>query len=140
MLKYIRSMILFSILLSGCAARVRPVTEILIEETDFAYAPSDFIVPAGRPVTVTLHNSGLVEHDFVVDNIVVTDVVATDAGSTAEHHMGGAVFDLHVSALPGNTSTITFTALEAGVYQIFCSVPGHKEAGMVGQLTVLDIQ
>jgi uncharacterized cupredoxin-like copper-binding protein len=36
---------------------------------------------------------------------------------------------------PGKTSTITVT-LKKGTYEYYCPVPGHKEAGMKGTLTV----
>jgi uncharacterized cupredoxin-like copper-binding protein len=36
---------------------------------------------------------------------------------------------------PGNTSTLTVT-LKKGTYEYYCPVPGHKQAGMTGTLTV----
>jgi plastocyanin len=36
---------------------------------------------------------------------------------------------------PGNVSTVTVT-LKKGTYTYYCPVPGHKQAGMVGMLTV----
>ena len=36
---------------------------------------------------------------------------------------------------PGSTSTVTAT-LKKGTYTYYCPVPGHKQAGMVGTLTV----
>jgi uncharacterized cupredoxin-like copper-binding protein len=36
---------------------------------------------------------------------------------------------------PGGTSSVTVT-LKKGSYQYYCPVPGHKQAGMVGTLTV----
>jgi uncharacterized cupredoxin-like copper-binding protein len=36
---------------------------------------------------------------------------------------------------PGKTSTVTVT-LKKGTYEYYCPVPGHKQAGMVGTLTV----
>ncbi|MFM8876138.1 MAG: plastocyanin/azurin family copper-binding protein, partial [Anaerolineae bacterium] len=34
------------------------------------------------------------------------------------------------------TSTLTFTPSEPGTYKIICSVPGHLDAGMTGELIV----
>ena len=36
---------------------------------------------------------------------------------------------------PGGTSSVTVT-LKKGSYEYYCPVPGHKQAGMVGTLTV----
>jgi uncharacterized cupredoxin-like copper-binding protein len=36
---------------------------------------------------------------------------------------------------PGKTSTVTVT-LKKGTYEFYCPVPGHKQAGMQGTLTV----
>jgi plastocyanin len=36
---------------------------------------------------------------------------------------------------PGSTSTVTAT-LKKGTYTYYCPVPGHRQAGMVGTLTV----
>ena len=124
------------LLLSACAA-TQPSTEINVEATDFAYSPLSITIPAGQPVTLVLKNSGNVEHDFVIDRINVTDIESTDSGSAEHHQMGHeSEYDLHFFAKAEETATVRFTALEPGTYEIFCSVEGHKEAGMIGELIV----
>jgi uncharacterized cupredoxin-like copper-binding protein len=76
-------------------------------------------VPAGQEVTVELTSEAGVEHDFVVEDV------------------DGADLDV-VHADPGETATGTFTIDDAGSYTFFCSVPGHREAGMEGSLEVVD--
>ena len=129
-----------AILITGCAgASQAAVTEITVDATDFAYSPEAITVPAGQPVTLTLKNLGAVEHDFVVEKINVTDVEASDTGPAAHHQMGDTPeYDLHFFAKAGDTEVLKFTALEPGTYEIFCTIEGHKAAGMIGTLVVLD--
>lgn len=127
-----------AIFLVGCASNpAQATTEISVEAFDFAYQPASITIPAGEPVTITLNNVGKVEHDFVIEKINVTDVSASDTGPAA-HHMGGheADYDLHFFARAGDTETLQFTALEPGTYEIFCTIEGHKAAGMVAELVV----
>lgn len=128
------------LLLSACASRSsQPSNELTVEMTDFAYTPSSLTIPAGQPITLTLNNTGNIEHDFVVEKISATTKLIQDNGSTA-HHAHGAEqsFDVHVSARAGETSIVELTVSEPGTYKIFCSVEGHEEAGMSGELTVTD--
>jgi uncharacterized cupredoxin-like copper-binding protein len=127
-----------TILLAGCAAvSQQPVTEITVEASDFNYFPLSITVPAGQPITLLLKNMGKVEHDFVVDKINVTNVQASDTGPAAHHQMGDTPeYDLHFFARAGDTAVLNFTAMEPGTYEVFCSIEGHKEAGMIGKLIV----
>lgn len=127
-------------LLSACALGAsQPADELTVEMTDFAYTPSSLTIPAGQPVTLTVNNTGAIEHDFVVAKIAATTEVIQDNGSNA-HHAHGAEqnFDLHISARPGEASIVRVTVSEPGVYRVFCSVEGHEQAGMIGKLTVVD--
>jgi uncharacterized cupredoxin-like copper-binding protein len=36
----------------------------------------------------------------------------------------------------GQTNQLEFTPTAAGTYEFWCTVPGHKEAGMIGKLIV----
>jgi uncharacterized cupredoxin-like copper-binding protein len=140
MLKRVLLILVFLVLLTACASKAsQPETELIVEMSDFAYSPSSITLPAGQPVTLSLNNTGKIEHDFVVEAIDATTEVIQDNGSNA-HHAHGAEqnYDLHVSARPGETSIVQLTIAEPGTYKIICSVPGHKEAGMIGELIVLD--
>jgi nitrite reductase (NO-forming) len=66
-------------------------------------------------VAVTLVNSGTIEHNLRVDAIG-TQVVAKPGQSAS----GDLKFD------------------QPGTYEFFCSIPGHKEAGMRGSVVVAD--
>jgi uncharacterized cupredoxin-like copper-binding protein len=84
---------------------------ISVEATEFQFSPKDISTSAGSK-TIELKNKGSVEHDFTVDALGIK---------------------LHTT--PGETKSTT-AELKAGSYEFYCSIPGHKEAGMVGKLTV----
>ncbi len=67
-------------------------------------------------VTIDFDNPAPLEHDVVVEDESGTEVAATDVITESK---ASAEADL-----------------AAGSYTFFCSVPGHREAGMEGTLTV----
>ena len=155
------------LILSGCGGTTEPVTEITVVATDFAYEPNMIYVPLGEEVTITFRNEGQVEHDFVIMDISLAgadehmDEVegehmdeamddhmeeGEDGHMDEDEHMDegedghadhGEDFAIHALIQPGDSKTIKFTALEAGEYEIFCTVQGHKDAGMIGTLIVV---
>lgn len=49
--------------------------------------------------------------------------------------VGGGVNQMGQTVASGGTSTVSAT-LKPGKYTFYCSVPGHRQAGMFGTLTV----
>src|SRR6185503_13585435 len=128
----------FTLLLNACGGSAQPGMEIVLDAADFIYSPASVKIPVGEPVMLTLRNTGAVEHDFVIEKIDANIDMVQDRGSDAHHEHGAeANYDLHFSAQPGETSTIQLTVSEPGNYTFYCSVPGHKEAGMLGELFVV---
>lgn len=80
---------------------------------DIAFDPKSLTIPANTPTVLTLVNRGTAVHNFTIDALGVRSG------------------DLQ----PGESTTVTINAL-AGAYAYFCSIPGHRAAGMTGTLTV----
>ncbi len=78
---------------------------------EFAFEPQPLKVKAGT-VRFKLMNRGAVEHDFAIPSL-------------AGHNEHGR----HL-VRPGETKIIELD-LKPGTYAAICTIPGHKEAGMV---------
>jgi uncharacterized cupredoxin-like copper-binding protein len=80
-----------------------------------AFDQKDVSAKAGS-VTINFDNKQPLQHDVKVEDSSGQEVGGTDLVSSG-------------------TATATVN-LQAGTYTFFCSVPGHREAGMEGTLTV----
>ena len=83
--------------------------------TELAYDQKDVSAKAGS-VTIDFTNNESISHDVAVesssgDTVGQTDLVASGTANTT-------------------------VDLQPGTYTFFCTVPGHREAGMEGTLTV----
>jgi uncharacterized cupredoxin-like copper-binding protein len=83
-----------------------------VVSNDIFFEPDELSIPADTDVTVSLPNEGAAAHNFSIDELGIS-----------------------VDIAPGATEETTINA-PAGTYEYYCNVPGHKEAGMVGTLTV----
>ena len=65
-------------------------------------------------VNVTLINNGMQPHDFTLEG-----------------------YDIKTKTLSsGQSDSVAFTADKTGTFTYYCSVPGHRDLGMIGQLVV----
>ena len=86
---------------------------IAIDMQDIKFSTTEMTIPANTPVTINLANTGASTHNFNIDDL---DIESGDYEA-------------------GKTGTVTINAAP-GEYEYYCSVPGHKAAGMAGTLIV----
>lgn len=100
--------------LEGVTTPTSAVKEFTVSGTEFSLSPSSITVKAGDRVKITFRNTGGASHNLAIEGLGVS---TKTIGS-------------------GKTDTVEFTVPTSGTYPIFCSVPGHRSAGMEGQLKV----
>jgi uncharacterized cupredoxin-like copper-binding protein len=108
------------------------VERITVEMAELKFDPMRLSVSTGQPVEVTVKNVGTTDHDFVITGLPAKDVKSVTAG----HGGHGGREEIVGHAKPKQTVTVRFTPLRTGDFDIVCSLPGHKEGGMTGVLTV----
>jgi cytochrome c oxidase subunit 2 len=105
----------------GSSRRNAPVApgarEVTVDARSFEFDPNEIDVRAGEDIAVRLHSEDQT-HDFVIEA----------RGKEPEQ--------LVVEVQGGKTATGGFSIAQPGKYTFFCSLPGHRAAGMVGTITV----
>lgn len=113
------SLLLPGLLLAGCAASptaaVAPVgdADVAVVATDMRFTPARIEIPAGEPTTIHVSNDGGTVHDLVLDS-------GWESGRVD----------------PGQATVATLDPLEETTVA-WCSVPGHRAAGMELELVVV---
>jgi len=89
-----------------------PDTTLTLEEKNTNFATKELTVKSGN-VLVIVKNSDSSIHTFTIQEL-----------------------NVNVENPASRTSLAAFNANKAGTYTFFCSIPGHREAGMEGKITV----
>jgi plastocyanin len=91
---------------------VEGARKIEVSASSFAFDPDEIEVKAGEDVAIVLTSTDIL-HDFTIGEL-----------------------DAHVAVDAGETATGGLRADEPGSYTFYCTVSGHREAGMEGTLVV----
>ena len=75
--------------------------------------------------TLTVHEGDIVQITLINGEGAEHDIALPDVHATSKHVVG-----------QGASSTLVFRASNIGTFPYFCSLPGHREAGMEGLLKV----
>lgn len=101
---------------SLCPSGGRAGTPIPLIEKEFLLQPKELTLPAGE-IAFLVKNQGAIEHNLVLDG------------------PGGKTVARLDSIEPGQDRRFA-AKLAPGVYILYCSLPGHREAGMAGTVRV----
>ena len=85
-----------------------------VEGTEWSFRPNSITVRKGEEVTIIFKHVGKIAHNFGIGEFGVRTA----------------------TILQGKTDEITFTPTKAGTFPFWCSVPGHRDAGMQGTFIV----
>ena len=88
----------------------------IVSFVDIAFEPSEITVPGNTDVPFHFVNNGVLLHNFKIDS---PEVFSGDLG-------------------PNETADVIVN-LAPGTYEFYCTIQGHKDAGMVGTLTVTGV-
>jgi uncharacterized cupredoxin-like copper-binding protein len=86
---------------------------------DFYFEPKEIAVRSGAVKATLVNQAERREHTYVIKNKGGSGDLAKSSEVTA-----------------GQSVTFDFTLTEEGVYEVYCSLPGHASRGQVGTITV----
>ncbi|MCA9848515.1 MAG: multicopper oxidase domain-containing protein [Dehalococcoidia bacterium] len=115
--------------------------ELSVEMRDIAFEPLALTGAAGEVIEIRFQNAGAILHDFTIDEMDA-DVMEMMGGSGVgvDMHMGddhdAAARAMHLALDAGQEGRMRLRVHEPGTYSYYCTVPGHREAGMMGTLTI----
>ena len=119
------------------AADWAKVNEIVVELHDNTYEPHQLTLKVGQPYIITLRNVGKVSHDMVGGTLFQKDVIALRMVSSKSGRVTADTIS-SVYIRPKQEKEIWFVPIKAGVYSFVCTIPGHREDGMEGDVKIVD--
>ncbi|WP_429875531.1 plastocyanin/azurin family copper-binding protein [Fictibacillus sp. NRS-1165] len=87
-------------------------------------------------ITLTLINHDAIEHDIEISPFLYQTFNGghNSSSSHTQHSKKDNVLHLHASSK--TTNQLTFVPKIQGTYQFYCTIPGHKELGMIGHIRI----
>lgn len=125
--------VIAALLVLGCGSGNETTgTVVEVIARDVRFSPEVIHVPAGQTVTIRLKNMDAMEHDLEIRGLQTT----TRSGGGHGDHATSSENNVSIHTAARKTASVTFQTDEEGVYDVFCTLPGHAQLGMVAKLLV----
>jgi uncharacterized cupredoxin-like copper-binding protein len=114
-------------------ARIVPVTMKETDDGKMLYFPNAVAVKKGEQVRFVITNAGQVPHEFVLastdDNMKHAALMQKYPDMEHDDPNGKTL-------QPGQKTEMLWRFSKGGTFEFACLIPGHREAGMLGQVSV----
>jgi uncharacterized cupredoxin-like copper-binding protein len=108
--------------------------ELGTADNQLVFVPKELFFRNGNLYRLHLSNPSQLKHYFSAKDFA--DAVWTRKLEVAGVEIKGQIRELELK--PGAAVEWQFIPLKSGVYSLVCTIPGHAEAGMIGQITIGD--
>jgi len=99
---------------------------------ELKFFPDSIDFVAGKRYKLVLDNPSEDKHYFTAKDFA--DNIWSQKVEAGNVEVKGVIHELELR--PGAIAEWLFVPIRTGTYELHCSIPGHAEAGMTGQLTV----
>jgi uncharacterized cupredoxin-like copper-binding protein len=101
---------------------------------ELKFFPDNFQFKSGKQYKLLLDNPSPVKHYFTSKDFA--DASWTKKVQAGKVEVKGAIHELELK--PGAEAEWVITPMRSGSYKLYCSIPGHSEAGMTGKILVAE--
>lgn len=101
---------------------------------ELKFFPNHLEFISGQKDKLRLDNPSPDKHYFTAKDFA--DASWTQKVEAGKVEVKGAIHELELKS--GATAEWIFVPLKSGTYQLYCSVPGHAEAGMKGEIVIVN--
>ena len=131
------------------AGTVDDPREINVIMRDYLFEPNPILLRRGETVRFNVINAGLLAHEFVLGDAAVqsawatAEAAATPPGFTATPppvSLPPDIGGLRIFLDSGASASAVYEVTEDGDLELACQIPGHVEQGMVGTITLVDVE
>ncbi|MDJ0531982.1 MAG: cupredoxin domain-containing protein [Xenococcaceae cyanobacterium MO_207.B15] len=99
---------------------------------ELKFFPSNLEFETGKEYQLLLDNPSPTKHYFTAKDFA--DASWTKKVQAGKVEVKGAIHELELK--PGAVAEWVLTPMKSGKYELHCSIKGHKEAGMIGEIVV----
>ncbi|MBD2299701.1 copper-binding protein [Nostoc sp. FACHB-87] len=114
----------------------QPATEITVSlgnaANELKFEPNHFEFIAGKRYLLQLKNPSQLKHYFTAKDFA--DGIWTQKVEAGKVEIKGAIHELELK--PSAEAEWVFVPLKSGKYNLRCTIPGHTEAGMTGEIII----
>ncbi|RMF23240.1 MAG: biphenyl 2,3-dioxygenase [Cyanobacteria bacterium J083] len=101
---------------------------------ELKFFPNNLEFKVGQPYKLVLNNPSPVKHYFTAKDFA--DASWTKNVKSSKVEVKGAIHEIELK--PTGEATWQFIPMQAGTYELHCSIPGHAAAGMKGEIKLID--
>lgn len=111
----------------------KPSRTIEVGMSEMAYAPARIEVKRGEQIRFVIRNIGADDHEFLLatteENLKHGKAMMENPHMEHDEPNG-------VRLAPKKSAEILWKFTKSGTFEYSCLIPGHREAGMIGQVVV----